>query len=96
MYPNVNSREELLDAILERAATDLDFRTGLLESPKETVEEAFGVRVPEGYRIRFIERDPELDSLVVLPDFRDPGAEELSDDDLENVAGGTGDPPFLW
>jgi len=85
----VNSREQLMEAILERAATDRGFRAGLLEEPKETVHRAFGIHVPTEYQIRFIERDPELDSLVVLPDFREACA-ELSDDDLENVCGGTG------
>lgn len=88
------SREELLDAILERAATDLEFRAGLLEHPKETVHRTFGIRVPSAYRIRFIERDPDVDSLVVLPDYRKQG-EELSDEDLENVSGGGGG-DYLW
>lgn len=95
MHPPDESRERLLDEILERAATDREFRRGLLERPKRTIFETFGVRVPKEYRILFLERDPEYDSVVILPDFRDEMA-ELSDDDLEDVAGGTPGSPPTW
>lgn len=79
---------DLRAAILKRAASDLEFRQGLLADPRSAIESGFGVELPDGYRIRFVERDPDVDALVVLPDFEGSGG--LSDKDLEAVAGGTG------
>ncbi len=83
------NREELMTAILDRASTDRRFREDLLQKPRGTIYQDFGVQIPASYRVRFVERDPNLDALVVLPDFC-PSDGELSDDDLELVAGGTG------
>lgn len=89
------SREQLLSDILDLAITNQDFRSGLINDPKPAIFDQFGVQIPESYNLRFIERDPDLDALVVLPDF-DTGCDELTDDDLDDVCGGTsgggGDP----
>lgn len=82
------SRNALLASILTRATTDADFRRRLLAEPERAIHEAFGVRVVDGFRVRFIEKDPDLDALVVLPDAR--SADEMSDEDLDAVAGGSG------
>jgi hypothetical protein len=86
------SREKLMGEILDRAATDQIFRAQLLDDPKEVIYEEFGVVIPNSYRIRFVERDPELNALVVLPDFEGGanGDSELCDDDLDYVCGGDG------
>ena len=88
-------RQKLLDEIMRRAAEDADFRGFLLSDPKEAIYQSFGVRVPLNFRIRFIEKGHDVDALVVLPDLLRPD-NELSDDDLDAVAGGTGDPPPKW
>jgi hypothetical protein len=76
-----------LQAILDRAATDRVFRKRLLVEPRAAIFESFGVIIPLTFRIKFIERDADLDALIVLPDLR-TGGDELSDDDLEKVSGG--------
>jgi len=81
--------EKLLEAVCHRASMDGPFRAQLLADPASAIHAAFGVSLPEGFRIRFVEKDPGLDALVVLPDLHDAD-EELSDDDLEKVAGGGG------
>jgi hypothetical protein len=91
-------RERLLAAILERSATDREFRQDLISRPDEAIRSAFGIRIPDGYRIKFVERDPSFDSMVVLPDLVSSDA-ELSLDELEAVAGGTDPvtpPPYEW
>jgi hypothetical protein len=82
-------RERLLQSILSRAATDPAFRAGLLHTPKETISQAFGVIIPAPFRVRFVEKDADLDALVVLPDLQAERG-ELSDGDLEAVNGGIG------
>jgi hypothetical protein len=80
-------QQQMLDAILQRSAIDLAFRRELLTNPRGAIEQAFGVVIPRTFNIRFIERDPGVDALVVLPDARGGGG-ELSDADLEVVSGG--------
>lgn len=90
-FDEYSNREELMCAILDKSATDQDFREELLEDPQTAIYDEFGIQIPASYRIQFVERDPSLDALVVLPDFQGEQAEdgELSEDDLECVAGGT-------
>jgi hypothetical protein len=76
--------DDLLKEVLERAATDREFRVRLLADPVGAIRMAFGVILPHNYRIRFIERPRELDALIVLPSMN----QELDEDDLEQVAGG--------
>ena len=80
-------REQLLDAILARATRDRSFRSGLLSSPRQAITSAFGVTIPEQFRIRFIEKDADLDALVVLPEPGRPDG-ELTEEDLDTVHGG--------
>lgn len=82
---------QALDAVLSRAATDAAFRQELLREPRAAIRDAFGVQIPDDFRIRFVERDPDLDALVVLPDFREePEDSVLSEEELEMVSGGGG------
>ena len=86
---SVSDRErEALRLIAARAATDLDLRQQLLTDPGRAVLEATGVAIPSTLRVKFIEKDAELDLLIVLPDFA-PEDAELSPDELDAVAGGT-------
>ena len=84
------SKRELGDAVIERARHDASFRKALLKRPRHTIYQHFGVQIPDRFKIRFVERDPELDALIVLPPWDHGSAEqdELGDDDLDMVAGG--------
>ncbi len=76
-----------LDGIVARATVDRAFREKLLADPRRAIHDELGLTVPSNFRIKFVERGPDLDALVVLPEFRER-AEELSDDELEAVSGG--------
>ncbi|HET7584230.1 MAG TPA: NHLP leader peptide family RiPP precursor [Gemmatimonadaceae bacterium] len=78
---------QALEAIIARATVDRSFRQQLITDPRRAIQQAFGLVIPPEFRIRFIERDPDLDALVVLPDFRAEN-DELSDTELEAVLGG--------
>ena len=77
--------EESYKALLSRSATDLDFRQRLLADPAAAVAEFTGREVPDTFNVSFIEN--RADATVVLPDYVDPET-ELSEDELEAVAGG--------
>lgn len=81
-----------LETILERATVDRAFRQGLLTDPRHAIHDAFGVKIPHNFRVKFIEKGRDVDALVVLPDFQAANG-ELCDEDLDNVAGG-GTPPL--
>ena len=59
----------------------------LLAEPRQTISKTFGVAIPPTFRIRFIEKEPDLDALVVLPDLK-VGGDELSNGDLDAANGG--------
>jgi hypothetical protein len=72
--------------ILERAASDPEFRTRLLQDPRAAVGEVSGVPLPPNIGIRVVEEAPGEVVLVLPAQSRSAGA-QLSDSDLENVSG---------
>jgi hypothetical protein len=87
---NYSDNEVILNQILQRSVTDKEFRTRLVTQPESAIEEIIGVPVaslPSPVRVKFVEKGPDLDALVVLPDFSDPDG-TLSEAELEAVAGG--------
>ncbi|HSU14669.1 NHLP leader peptide family RiPP precursor [Longimicrobium sp.] len=75
------------DQVAARAAHDADFRRALLHDPARALRETLGITLPAGYRVRFVERPRDVDALVVLPD---PERDELTDEELDEAAGGDG------
>jgi len=77
--------QETIQNLLQRSMIDPAFRQLCLQSPDEAVREIAGRDLPAGYRLRLVD-NAGADLTIVLPD---PVASvELSDADLENVAGG--------
>lgn len=79
--------QQAVDAILKRAQSDKDFRELALSDPRAAIKQEAGLELPSDFNIRTVATEG-ADMTVVIPDFEDPNA-ELSDDDLENVAGGS-------
>lgn len=88
--PNLVKRgEDVMQAVLERSATDSRFREDLLANPRQAIGAHFGKdanAMPENFNVKFIEN--RANATVVLPDFIDHAA-ELSEEELETVAGGS-------
>ena len=84
-----SSRAEMERRLVQRSIEDDAFRRRLIEDPKAAVEQELGTRLPEDVRVVAVEETAETIYLV-LPSRSTEGQEagELSDRELEAVAGG--------
>ena len=62
-----------LDLVLARAAVDRQFRLRLLDDPRSAITDILGIELAPRFRIRFIEKDPGVTVMIVLPDVIDGG-----------------------
>ena len=83
-----SSRAEMERRLVQRSLEDDAFRQRLLEDPNAAVEQELGTRLPEDVRVVAVEETQETIYLV-LPSASPLGeGGELSDRELEAVAGG--------
>lgn len=78
-------RQELEQKIIKKAWGDSEFKKQLLTDPKSVFQKELGQSLPENLVVRAVE---ETSNTVYIRIPRNP--EELSEDDLDNVAGGLG------
>jgi 5'-3' exonuclease len=85
-------RAEWERRLINRSLEDEEFRRRLLDDPKGTLEQELGSRLPEGVEVRVVEESTDTIYLV-LPSATalDDQGDELSEEELEAVAGGLGD-----
>ena len=84
-----SARTEMERRIVQRSIEDDAFRQRLIEDPKGAVEQEIGMRLPEEVRVVAVEETADTIYLV-LPGtpMAGGGGVELSDQELESVAGG--------
>lgn len=83
------TEEEVEKAFVEvkkKAITDKKFRQTLLANPHKAIQEVTKKDVPTAVKIKIIESDPAYHMTFVLPQMV---SADLSDDELEKIAGGT-------
>jgi hypothetical protein len=83
------SRAEIETIVLENAAKHSQYRDALLADPKKTVETQLNSTLPDNVSVEVVQETPSK-IFIRLPHVVAEGA-ELSDDDLEQVAGGKDD-----
>lgn len=75
--------------IVEKAMRDPAFRSELVASPKQTIERELGMTLPADIQVIVIE-EQEHQVHIVLPPAPFQAEHELSDDELQSLAGGHG------
>src|SRR5690606_19720966 len=83
------TREEIEEIVVNNALKHPQYREALLKDPKKVIETQLNNRLPEGLQVKVIEETGDTIYLR-LPHVITEGS-ELSDSDLEQVAGGKGD-----
>ena len=83
-------RAEVERRLVERSLQDDAFRQRLLADPKAAVEEELGIQLPAEVQIRVVEET--ADTIYLALPSASPAGEggELSDRELDAVAGGDG------
>ena len=77
--------DKLYVQVQQKAATDKKFREELLSDANAAIEKIAGEKLPDGFTVKAVEQDPNYSATFVIPDLI---SEELSQDDLSNMAGG--------
>jgi hypothetical protein len=81
-------RTEVDRRLVHRSMEDDSFRQMLLADPKGTIEQELGSRLPEGVEVRVVQESAQTIYLVLPVRSADLQTGELSDEELEEVAGG--------
>lgn len=80
------TRGQLWDKVVEQAQKNPKYHAMLMSDPRGLLEKQLGTAIPKTVNIKVLEETPDT-YYIVLPAFAKEGA-ELSDSDLEKVAGG--------
>ena len=72
----------MLEKLVAKAEEDSDFRSRLLANPNAALKEAFGLEVPDEFKVTVHQDDARTAHLVL------PASAELTDAQLQQAAGG--------
>lgn len=86
------TRKDIETHIIAQAWKDDAYKQELLSNSKAVIEREFGVKLPEQLNVRVMEEDT-TNLYFVLPARPDLSNAELSEDQLEAIAGGN---PFQF
>ena len=79
--------EKLEENIVSNARKNADYRKRLIDDPKALLESQIGQPLPSGFKVTVLQETP-TQAYIVLPYDAPKSGSELSDEDLESVAGG--------
>jgi len=84
----MDKRQKFENQIIDKAMKDAGFRQRLLENPKAVIQEETGIEFPAKVKVKVLEEEA-MKIYLVIPSAQDQFYEtELTDHDLEQIAGG--------
>jgi hypothetical protein len=84
-----NSLSEVqVASLIEKSMKDPDFRNLLISDPNAAIRQEFGISLPEHVNLSVKEETPDQVYLVLPARLNDSYEEELSLEELDQVAGG--------
>jgi hypothetical protein len=87
METQTPTRRDLETALIEKCWKDPQFKKAVINDPRGMLEQRTGRKLPPNVKIFIHEEDPNTLHFSIPP--APSNLTELSDDDLEKVAGGT-------
>jgi len=84
------TRGEIQDLLTKFSKGNPKYREALLKDPKAVVEGQMNGKLPAGITVKAVEETPN--TIYVIVPYVAKAGDELSDNDLEAVAGGKGNP----
>ncbi len=81
----IKGREEALASVIAKAWKDDKFKKDLISNPKAVISKEFGVQIPDNVNVKVLEENAN-NLYIILPEK--PVTGQLSDEQLEAVAGG--------
>ena len=87
MATGIATRHDLETALIEKCWKDAEFKRKVISNPKGMLEQHTGQKLPPGVKIFIHEEDGNTLHFSIPP--TPANLAELSDEDLEKVAGGT-------
>lgn len=82
------SREEALAPVVAKAWKDEKFKKELISNPKAVISKEFGVQIPDNVNVKVLEEN--ANNLYIILPTRPQVEGELTDEQLQDVAGGSG------
>ena len=82
------TKEEMIGLMYEFAANNADYRKAMLQDPKGLLAKQMQQDLPDNLTVKVVEETP--DTFYLVAPYVAEAGDELSDDDLEKVAGGKG------
>ncbi|UHG94886.1 NHLP leader peptide family RiPP precursor [Spirosoma oryzicola] len=83
-------KQEIIEAVISKAWEDTSFRTELIADPVKSIEKLTGIKIvlPEGKSLVFLDQTDKSKIYVNIPSEPEVENMELTEDQLEAVAGG--------
>ncbi len=86
MSETTKTRNDIEKELVLKAWEDEEFKQRLVSDPKAAITEMFGVEIPDAIDVKVVEED--LQTLYVRLPMKPVGEDELTDEQLEAIAGG--------